>query len=82
MDKTRLPVLRPGVQKKLKNILRRNTFDHIYINLGRSYAPLISGIDDIDNGVWASGGIGTRAQILKNWLDAESHSSRRSRAKI
>ena len=82
MIQSRLAVLRPGVQRRLKQILRQKRFDRVYINLGRAYAPLIAGIDDIDNGIWASGGIGMRAQILKKWLHAESPSSERSRALI
>ena len=81
IDATRIPILRPGVQGKLKALLRRKRFEHIYVNLGKAYEPLIDGIAEIEEGVWAVGGIGTRAQTLRNWIDSEATPSQQKRAR-
>lgn len=75
MDKTRQRLLQPSIHRKLTRVLRRKTFDRVFINLGRDYAPTIANIEELRHAVWASGGIGQRAQLMKRWLIAENRLS-------
>lgn len=81
MHRDRIPELHLSVQKKLRGILRRRRFKAVYVNLGRDYAPLVAGIAEIDRAIWATGGIGTRAQSLKTWLTTESNSVKLTKAR-
>jgi hypothetical protein len=77
MNTDRLRVLQPSIRRGLKRLLLKKKFDQVYVNLGRSYAPAVEPLSEIRNAVWASGGIGQRAQLMKRWLTTERQRSDR-----
>lgn len=71
--------LKPSVNRRLKRIIRDGRFARVCVNLGRMYEPLLSDLEELDNAIWASGGIGKRARTLKRWIDAGAATEKRTR---
>jgi len=60
-----------AVYIKLKGLLKINHYDHVFINLGKTYLLALEKSKNILSGYnvyWANGHIGERLHQLKNWL--------------
>src|SRR5262245_5578265 len=68
LDGPRAKALATTVKAELIKRLSSDHNDRVCINVGRRYASLLEGIPQLANARWATGGIGTRARILKSWL--------------
>jgi uncharacterized protein DUF6884 len=70
MNAQRAADLAPQVQSALRQLLQRNRYHRIFVNVGRDYLATFAGVEELKFGSWASGGIGQRAQQMKRWLEA------------
>ena len=59
--------LRPQVEAGFKK-LSETAWGRIFVNLGRTYAPLVTGIPLLEHAAWATGPIGNRSRQLTAWL--------------
>lgn len=58
--------------RQYESLTGNDSFSSIFVNVGRSYLPALSGIPALKTASFAGGGIGVRARELKNWLNAIS----------
>lgn len=75
MTVERAEELTNDVYIKLKEILKMNHYDHVFINLGRTYAIALKKSKTMlsrHNVYLANGQIGERLHQLKNWLKSIS----------
>lgn len=73
MTVERVEELANDIYVKLKEILKMNNYDHIFINLGKTYALTLERSKTMlsrYNVYWANGQIGERLHQLKNWLES------------
>jgi cytoplasmic iron level regulating protein YaaA (DUF328/UPF0246 family) len=68
LDKRTKEILKPAVATGLTSKLASSTYKDIFVNLGRDYLELISGVPELAKATYAGGGIGKRCQQLKQWL--------------
>jgi len=72
MTVERAEELANGIYIKLKEILKMNHYDHVFINLGRTYAIALEKSKTMLSKYsvyWANGQIGERLHQLKKWLE-------------
>jgi predicted RNA-binding protein len=73
MTVERAEELANSVYIKLKEILKMNHYDHVLINLGKTYVIALEKSKTMlsrYNVYWANGQIGERLNQLKNWLES------------
>lgn len=76
MTRAKADKMRSTNKRVLEKMIRENSYNEIYINLGKDYLPAIS-LDSLEilgtHVVIAEGPIGKRLQSLKNWLTHTSN---------
>jgi lipocalin len=73
MSTTRAQELAEAVKLKLSKILRENSYNCVFVNLGKTYILALEKSKEIldnHNVYWARGQIGERSHQLKEWLNA------------
>jgi hypothetical protein len=69
MTAERARELAPDIRFALTVRLEQSGYRRMLVNVGRDYVPALEGIEELSRAFWASGGIGKRAQQLKQWLE-------------
>jgi cytoplasmic iron level regulating protein YaaA (DUF328/UPF0246 family) len=60
--------LKPVITDAFAQVFAANTYENIFVNLGKDYVQLISDVPELDSATYAHGGSGMRCQQLKQWL--------------
>jgi hypothetical protein len=68
MTPERAGMLRGMFRSRLRAVSRHRRFKSVFVNVGRAYAGIIEGAPELAGALRATGGIGRRARMLKDWL--------------
>lgn len=70
MTKKRALELQPQILQQLKELISHNTYQEVFINLGKDYLPAIKGIENLATCPigYAGGRIGEKMAATKQWI--------------
>jgi hypothetical protein len=70
MTSQRARDLHPEVMKRLQEQLSENSYEELFVNMGKDYLPAIDGLENLVTCpvVYAPGRIGEKMSAMKQWL--------------
>lgn len=76
MNRDRAKELSPLVMRQLKDLVMRERYDEIFVNMGREYLLAIDRLPNVADAStifrYAKGGIGEKGKAMKEWLIASA----------